>query len=646
MCGRLDAEQVQALLAHFYDISDRLVANYGGHVVDHAGDATLAVFGAPVAHDNDAERAVRAALDMQAQAGTIVEPGGQALTLHIGIASGEVVAATIPTGAQPKYAVTGDAVNLASRVNGVAQSAQTIVTDAVYRAIAHGFAASSLGEVKVKGFDKPVTLWHIAGVHQAGAERSRFIGRQTELRQLTGVLEAVVETSRGSAVVLRGDAGIGKSRLVDELKQRAQQLGFACHTGHILDFGVGKGQDAMPAILKGLLETHPTAHESSVQAAVQYALASGLLDRESEPLVNDMLELAQTPAARAILDAMDNATRVRRLGEMIVATVQRSSAQRPRLLVVEDLHWASPTLLRYLALLTRTACESRTVLLMTTRVDGDPLDKQWRASTHGSPLMTVDLGPLRADEAQLLATGLIEPSSRLALSCVERAEGNPLFLEQLLRNAVESEASTLPASIQSLVLARMDRLGTRDKTALQCASVLGKHFDLETLRFLCEDSDYRVDALTAVDLVRPEGGSYVFAHALIQEGVYSSLLNSKKRELHRRAAGWYGERELILRATHLGRAADAEAAERLSRRRTGRSRQAASRKGAGTDRRGHRRGHRCCACVARCCCCVEICCAKRVAPANRSRRFSRPSTSPATTISATLPTWASWPAIA
>ena len=159
LCARLDAEQVQALLGRFYDVTDGIIANYGGHVIDHAGDATLAVFGAPVAHDNDSERAARAALDMHMQSAGISDPSGHALSLHVGIASGEVVAATIAAGAQPKYAVTGEAVNLAARLNAVAQSGQTIISDAVWRSVSRAFDAQPLGEVPIKGFSKPVSLW-------------------------------------------------------------------------------------------------------------------------------------------------------------------------------------------------------------------------------------------------------------------------------------------------------------------------------------------------------------------------------------------------------------------------------------------------------------------------------------------------------
>lgn len=561
MCARLDAENVQNLLGRFYDMTDRVIANYGGHIIDHAGDATLAVFGAPVAHENDGERAARAALDMHAQSAALADTGEGPLRLHVGIASGEVVAATIAAGAQPKYAVTGDAVNLAARLNAFAEAGQTLITDAVYRSVSHIVDARALGDIALKGFDKPVLLWNVDRLRYTTRERRPFVGRQTELHQLMSVLDAVQESGNGLALLVRGDAGIGKSHLVDEVRSRAQNRGYACHKGQVLDFGVRKGEDAISAIVKDMLEVQAPGDQVALRAAVNRGLTSGLLAPDQEVLIGDLLELEQSPEQRAVFNAMDNETRAQRLRELITGMLQRCAVRLPRLLIVEDIHWAAPDLLQDLALLTRAAGEMRVVLLMTSRIEGDPLDKHWRASTQGTSLMTVDVGPLRPEEARILAGGLMEASNRIALNCIERAHGNPLFLEQLLRNAVESGVDKLPATIQSLILARMDRFLPRDKIALQAASIIGQRFALDALRFLADDAEYHCDALIAGDLVRPDGADYVFAHALIQEGVYSSLLNTRKRELHRRAAEWFSDREPVLRAEHLDRAADPTAAQ-------------------------------------------------------------------------------------
>ncbi|MEE8247522.1 MAG: tetratricopeptide repeat protein, partial [Alphaproteobacteria bacterium] len=206
------------------------------------------------------------------------------------------------------------------------------------------------------------------------------------------------------------------------------------------------------------------------------------------------------------------------------------------------------------------------VLVMTSRGEGDPLDRAWRASLGGSPLTTMDLQPLRAAEAEELAGGFVETGSAFVRDCIARAEGNPLFLEQLLRNAEEGAEGELPGSIHSLVLARMDRLELADKRALQAASVIGQRFAADALGVLVEDADYDCVALVAHHLVRPEGEGYLFAHALIREGVYSSLLQAGRRALHRVAADWFAGRDPVLHAEHLERAADpgAAAAYRLA----------------------------------------------------------------------------------
>jgi tetratricopeptide (TPR) repeat protein len=347
---------------------------------------------------------------------------------------------------------------------------------------------------------------------------------------------------------------------MEELLARARERGFSCSVGQILDFGVGKGQEALPTVVSALFRLPSHAPESARRSALERAVGSGLLAPEHEPFISDVLDLGQGEHAQAILDAMDNATRTRRTAEAVADLIAKAARRRAQLMVFEDIHWASPLLLSCLAAIAMATRACPLVLAMTTRFEGDPLDRQWRAASHATSLLTIDVGPLRPEEARLLAGGVVESSNRFATECIERAEGNPLFLEQLLRNAVESEGGNIPPTIQSLVLARMDRLSVPDKVALQAASVIGKRFSIEGLRALIEDPAYECDALVTMDLVRPDGGDYLFAHALIQEGVYSSLLNSRKRDLHGKAAIWYGQREPVLRAEHLDRAQDPQAA--------------------------------------------------------------------------------------
>ena len=245
LCGRLDPEQVQALLGRFYEVTDGIVAGYGGHVIDHAGDGTLALFGAPIAHDNDADRAVRAALDMQAQVAAIIDPCGQALVLHTGIASGEVVAATIATGATPKYAVTGEAVNLAARLCGVASAGQTVIAETTWSRVSSGFDAEPMGERQVKGIDRPVSLWSVRGPRLDVAERRPFFGRQIELRQVIGALDAA-EAGRGMALCVRGEAGIGKSRSSKRCANRPVREGLPATPGSCWTSASASGRTRWP----------------------------------------------------------------------------------------------------------------------------------------------------------------------------------------------------------------------------------------------------------------------------------------------------------------------------------------------------------------------------------------------------------------
>jgi tetratricopeptide (TPR) repeat protein len=257
---------------------------------------------------------------------------------------------------------------------------------------------------------------------------------------------------------------------------------------------------------------------------------------------------------------MDNAARQRGRAAAVVRLLGTACADSPVLVIVEDVHWADKVTLDYVAALTRSVGSISAVLTLTTRVAGDPLDAAWRGSVQGSPLVTIDLGPLGTKDALALAGGFLSAPSAFAKRCVERSGGNPLFLEQLMRAADEREDG-LPASLSSLVLARMDRLPERDRAALRAASVVGQRFPLALVRHLAQMPDYSCDALVAHFLIHPEGEEFLFAHALIRDGVYASLTRVRRSELHRMAAEWYGERDPVLRAEHLDRA-EARAAPR------------------------------------------------------------------------------------
>ena len=542
---------------------DGIVEGYGGSIDKHIGDCVMALFGAPVAHGNDPERAVRAALDIQRRMPALAAELGLQIGAHIGVASGQVVASRTGSASRQDYTVTGDSVNLASRLTDRAATGETLISEAVHRTLGYRLECAAVGELEVKGFAKPVSCWQLLGLREsAPSDRQRFVGRRAELQQFEAVLGACCGSSRGQVVYVRGEAGIGKTRLVAEFQRLAAEQGFACHCGLVLDFGAGTGQDAIRSIVRSLLGLSSTSDPVTVEAAAERAVADGLTASERRVYLNDLLDLPQPQGLRAVYDAMDNATRNRGKRATVTELVSRASGRTPRLLVVEDLHWADAPTLDHLAGLTAAVAGCPALLIMTSRVEGDPLDDAWRRRVAASPLVTVDVGPLRPQEAEALAGTYLDASGELARRCVERAAGNPLFLEQLLLNTEEGTEAAfgVPGSIQSLVLARMDRLEPLDKQALQAASVLGQRFSPDALRHLVERRDYDCACLVRQCLVRPTGEDYLFAHALIQEAVYTSLLRGKRRGLHHRAASWFARRDAVLHAEHLDRAEDAAAA--------------------------------------------------------------------------------------
>ncbi|MDF2810390.1 MAG: hypothetical protein K0S56_1421 [Microvirga sp.] len=560
LSNELDSEELHRLLGAFFETVDDVIDSHGGAIDKHIGDCVMAVFGAPVAHGNDAERAVRAALAIQEAMPLLSARHGRELQAHVGIASGEVVAAGTGSLAFREYTVTGNSVNLASRLTDRAKPGEILISEAVQRLVANRTRATPLAEIEIAGLPRPVHIWRLLGlVDAAEAPERPFVGRRAELSQINGALASCRNGDSGLTICIRGEAGIGKTRLADELARAAEAEGFAVHKGLVLDFGTGRGQDAIRSVVRSLLALDPAPEPATRRDAAERAVADGMINTEQHGHLYDLLDVPLPAEMRPLYDAMDNDTRNCGKAATVCDLLRRSAKHRPCLIIVEDVHWASPIVLLCLARLAETAAQCRALLCMTSRIEGDPINATWRGATHGTPLMTIDLGPLRHAEAVAFTAATLDATSAFAMTCIERAEGNPLFLDQLLRTAGEPGDKDIPGSIQSIVLARMDVLGPEDRQALQAASVLGQRFPLSALQELITNPGYDCAGLIRQLLVRTEGGEYLFAHALIRDAVYGSLLKAQQREMHRRAALWFADRDAVLHAEHLDRADDAAA---------------------------------------------------------------------------------------
>lgn len=555
---RLDAEEVHELLDRFFDVVDRTVVAHGGSIDKHIGDCAMAVFGAPVAHDNDQERAVHAALAVRAAVAALEGRWATDIGVHIGIACGSVVASASGSARHRSYTVIGEAVNLAARLTDRAETGEILISDAMYRSVENRMECAASEPFTADGYAGPITAWKVLGPRmQPRPEHRPFVGRHEERDRLRRVLVACRESGHGSVVVVRGEPGIGKTRLVEEVQQEATTAGFGVHVAQVLDFGGGSGNDAIRSILRSLLGLRADDDRRVVRAIVRRAFQTAVLVPERRVHLNALLGLRQPKALRSIHDAMDDARRREGQNRTLVELIQYESARRPLLIVVEDVHWADEATSDHLRAIASGVADCAAVLLMTSRRKAALLASS-DEGVVGWPV--IDIGPLNEADAMALAGAIGAASERMSRLCIERAAGNPLFLEQLLQHG-ESPMSDVPDSVQHLVQARMDRLDPVDRLALQAASVFGQRFPLAGLRFVLRSQSYRCDRLVSRVLVRPLGPDFQFVHALVRDAVHASLLRGRRRVLHRRAAEWYASRDPVLRAEHLDLAEDPRAAE-------------------------------------------------------------------------------------
>jgi class 3 adenylate cyclase/tetratricopeptide (TPR) repeat protein len=542
---RLDPEEVRALLQPYHARLRELLERHGGTVEKFIGDAVMAIFGAPVAHEDDPERAVRAALAIR---DGLVEEGR--LQVRIGVTTGE---ALVALGARPEAGegmAAGDVVNTAARLQSAAPVDGVIVDEMTFRATERAIEYRGHDPIAAKGKVEPVPVWEAVqararfgtDVRQIGG--APLVGRENELEALANALDRA-RGGEPQLVTLVGVPGIGKSRLVWELFRRVDELPdfVTWRQGRSLPYGEGVSFWALGEMAKaqaGILETDaPEAVEEKLRATVA-ALAADVPERtwiegHVRPLVGlgGEAELGGDRRAEAF-------AAWRRFFEAL-------AEQGPAVLVFEDLHWADEGVLDFVDHLVDWATGVPLLVVGTARPELLSRRPGWGGGKPNA--QTVSLAPLSDEDTARLVHSLLERAvvaAEVQTSLLERAGGNPLYAEEFVRLVQQERAGVaLPESVQGIIAARLDAVSNDEKALLQDAAVLGKVFWLGGLGGERRRNEELLHALERREFVRRERRSsvageaeYAFRHALVREVAYEQIPRAERAERHRRAARW------------------------------------------------------------------------------------------------------------
>ena len=536
-----DPEVVRRRVNRYFEHVSRCIEALGGTVEKFAGDAVMAAFGVPIAHETDAERALRAALQILS---TVEELG---LQVRIGVEAGEVVVED----AESTFA-TGDAVNIAARLQQHAPEGGVLIGQGVLRLAGPSVEAEEFAALDVRGRETPLRSWRLIAVRGWSGRplaTAPLVGRAAELELLENTYARTVRDRRAHLVTVFGEPGIGKSRLVHEFVEGIERATIL--RGRCLPFGEGVTYWALAEMVKqsaGISDDDPVAEAFDKLRACC----------ESEAIA-DLLA-----SASGLLGASEREQSREELGWAARAWAEQLADVQPLVLVFEDIHWAEEPLLDVVEQLAQSLRDVPLLLVCLARAELLETRPAWGGGSLRAA--AIELAPLTVDESLELAAALTRdgelPPARRAL-VLEKAEGNPLFLEETIRMLAEDGGDEdIPDSIHALIAARIDRLPADEKRLLQHASVVGRVFWPGALGV---GVDELLDALVAREFVTREERSTIsgeqafrFKHVLIRDVAYSALSKSERADLHARFAGWLEERtgdELLeIRAYHLDQA--------------------------------------------------------------------------------------------
>jgi class 3 adenylate cyclase/predicted ATPase len=580
--SQLDPEDLASVIDSYQQCCADAVVHFGGFIARYVGDGVLAYFGYPQAREGDAERATRAALRIIETLGQLALIPNKRLQARIGIATGPTVVGDTMF---EQHAAVGETPNLAARLQSVATPDGIIIADTTYRLVAPVFNCTQLPPLELKGLQQPVQAWRVAGDRRQfdrfrvrrAAGLAQFVGREGEIGALLSRWRSAVEAD-GQAVLISGEAGIGKSRLIEELESRASG------ESHLrVDFSGSPFFTNTPlfpviAYLEragGLLPNDPVAER---RQKIDQFIAQTWQNSPAGAarILASLLSLPAQPDDPPL--EPDPAQRKEQTFRLLASYLEAQAERQPLLLVGEDLHWFDPTTVEFLGQLIDKLQGRRCLTVLTCRSE---FPAPWQASDKITvmPLQRLDQG------ASGHLVGNIAGGRELPLELrekiVERSDGVPLFVEELTKLMLDrggrGAAGTIPETLQDSLVARIDRLPA-GKEVLQIGAAIGREFQEDLLGAVAQipprELGDKLELLVSGNLLErhasPSGATYVYRHALVQDAAYETMLFARRRDIHKRIAvaletrfslQWQNRPELL--AYHRERAGEVRAAADL-----------------------------------------------------------------------------------
>jgi class 3 adenylate cyclase len=545
---RLDPEEVHAILTPYFARVRSEIESCGGTVEKFIGDAVMAVFGAPVAHGDDAERAVRAAVALRdaVEEMNAADPELE-LQVRIAVNTGEALVSLSARASEGEGLVAGDVVNTASRLQEAAPVNGILVGDETYRSTRSVIRYEAAEPVVAKGKRDPVRVWRAVAAPSAPGERAAgrapMVGRESELELLEGIWARVVSDRRPQLVTLFGAAGIGKTRLATEFGQLARETGARVIRGRSVPYGEVTPYGALAGQMKQLAEIFDTDGGEAALAKLEHAVAA-LLSDESAEVTSHMAMLIGVGKESGVGDRQTLFFSARRVVEAL-------AHDRPTALIFEDIHWADAGMLDLLEVLASRVHDVPLLLLALARPELLERRPTWGGGLPG--YTAVPLESLSEAAAKELAAKLLE-GVRDPGEIARAGEGNPLFIEELAATVTEdvtATASGLPNTIRGIVSARLDALPAEERATLLDAAVVGKVFWRGALDRMSSGALPLADLLDSLegrDFIRREPVSrlrgdqqFTFKHDLIRDVAYATLPRPQRRKRHAEVAAFLAE---------------------------------------------------------------------------------------------------------